>query len=679
VYARYARSRGWNTLYVCGTDEYGTATENKAQEEGLSPRAICDKYHTLHRAIYDWFDISFDHFGRTSTADPWEDKTWPQTRICQEIFLDNCAQGNVTSAAVDQVYCLQCSRFLADRFIEGECPLCHYEDARGDQCDKCGKLLSATELLKPTCKAGRAATCAVGAPPHSVEVRSSQHLFLDLPKLSERLESWIGKASQEGSWTENSIQTTRAWIRDGLKPRCITRDLKWGTPVPYEGFESKVFYVWFDAPIGYLSITADYLKNSEGGIETWREWWCTPPAGADVRLYQFMGKDNIPFHTVIFPASLLGTGKDWTLLHHVSTTEYLNYETGKFSKSRGVGVFGDNARDTGIPSEIWRYYLLQVRPEASDSVFSWADFGEKCNNELLKNVGNLVNRSLAFSHSTFGGHIPPSHPDSPPGTRESELVESVNALLSQYHSAMEAVKLKLGLQTTMLVSAAGNLYMQDTKPWELAKSDPPRCATIVNTIASLVRTLATLMEPFMPGFTEKVAFQLSLPHVDSSPTCFSPGPTCIPETLPGVGHPIPKPRPLFSAISPEDVARFRAQFAGSQTEDAATAAAAASAGVGVGGGKPAKGAVGKPSGGAGGGSKSNLPKVDLSGLPSVARVDLRVGKIISAWPHPEADKLWCEEIDVGEEKPRTIASGLREHYTQECMTGRLVVVVSASF
>ena len=408
VYARYSRARGWNTLYVCGTDEYGTATETKALEEGLTPRAICDKYHVLHRAIYEWFDIAFDHFGRTSTADPWQDASWPQTRICQEIFLGNCSQGNVTSAAVDQMYCLQCSRFLADRFIEGVCPLCGYEDARGDQCDKCGKLLSATELLQPTCKLGKTAGAS---PPHAVEVRSSQHLFLDLPKLSERLDAWITQASTAGAWTDNAVQITRAWVRDGLKPRCITRDLKWGTPVPYAGFEDKVFYVWFDAPIGYLSITAQYMASL--GQEAWREWWqpATAPAtaasGAQVQLYQFMGKDNIPFHTVIFPASLLGSGSQYTLLHHVSTTEYLNYETGKFSKSRGVGVFGDSARDTGIPSEVWRYYLLQVRPEVSDAVFSWADFADKCNNELLKNIGNLVNRSLAFAHSAFEGHIPP--------------------------------------------------------------------------------------------------------------------------------------------------------------------------------------------------------------------------------------------------------------------------------
>jgi len=662
VYARYARARGWNALYVCGTDEYGTATETKAMEEGLTPRAICDKYHVLHREIYEWFDISFDHFGRTSAEDPWAQPDWPQTRICQEIFKGCVAQGNVISDSVEQVYCVTCARFLADRFIEGECPLCHYEDARGDQCDKCGKLLSATELLKPVCKAGRAATAASGAPPHAVEVRSSQHLFLDLPKLTARLEAWIEKSAAEGAWSDNSLQVTRAWLRDGLKPRAITRDLKWGTPVPYPGMESKVFYVWFDAPIGYLSITASYT-----GDERWRQWWQAPPPGADVRLYQFMGKDNIPFHTVIFPASLLGSGDPWTMLHHVSTTEYLNYETGKFSKSRGVGVFGDNAKDTGIPSEVWRYYLLANRPEAHDTTFSWDDFAGKTNNELLKNPGNLVNRALALAHSAFGGHVPPV--GAPHGAAEAALVERVNARLADYHAAMEGVHFLQGVRIAMALSGEGNLYMQEQKPWELAKADPPRCATVINTIASLIRVVAAVMEPFMPGFADKVCFQLGLPHM-AMPHAFAPGAATIPATT-EKGHPIDKPRPIFAAIPPEDVARFRERFAGAQE----VAAPAAAVGGGGGGGAPAPAPAAKGKGGKGAAPPPKAPKVDLSGLPDVARVDLRVGKILRAWPHEKADKLWCEEVDVGEEKPRMIASGLRAYYKQGEMEGRLICVV----
>ena len=233
VFARYCRQRGTNVVYVCGTDEYGTATETKAAEEGVTPRAICDKYHALHTAIYDWFDIAFDYFGRTSCPEPAapEFADWPQTRIAQEIFLDNVKAGNTLEQAVEQVFCLDCRRFLADRFIEGTCPLCGYDDARGDQCDKCGKLLNATELLAPRCKVGR---------DHTVEVRSSRHIFLDLPAIEPRLRAWISRSSLDGAWTANAIAITDGWLASGLKPRCITRDLKWGTPVPYAGYEDKV-------------------------------------------------------------------------------------------------------------------------------------------------------------------------------------------------------------------------------------------------------------------------------------------------------------------------------------------------------------------------------------------------------------------------------------------------------
>ena len=296
VFARYSRLRGYNTLYVCGTDEYGTATETKALEEGVSCQALCDKYHKLHVQTYKWFDIDFDHFGRTTTPQ--------QTEIAQDIYLKLEKKNHVFEDTVTQLYCEKHGSFLADRFVEGTCPLCGYDDARGDQCDKCGKLLNATELVNPRCKLDNATPV----------VRNSKHLFLNLTDLQPTLENWFHKTSQEGFWSTNSSNITQNWLKEGLKPRCITRDLKWGTAVPKEGFENKVFYVWFDAPIGYLSITANYTND-------WEKWWKNPD---NVKLYQFMGKDNVPFHTVIFPSTLMGTPDNWTLLHHLSTTGNLN-------------------------------------------------------------------------------------------------------------------------------------------------------------------------------------------------------------------------------------------------------------------------------------------------------------------------------------------------------------------
>ncbi len=366
IFAKYCRSRNINTLFLCGTDEYGTTTETKAVEENLTCAEICAKYYKKHKEVYDWFGIEFDFFGRTSTA--------KQTQISQEIFTNLNKNGYVFSDEVEQLYCETCSKFLADRFVEGTCPYCGYHDARGDQCDKCGKLINAVELINPRCKKTS----------ERPVIKSSQHLFLDLPKLSPLLESYLNEtiSHKDSRWTNTAGVITRSWLKEGLKPRCITRDLKWGTRVPLKGFEDKVFYVWFDAPIGYISIAANYSDR-------WESWFKSPD---NVEYYQFMAKDNVPFHSVIFPSCLLGTKEPFTLCKHMSGIEYLNYEDGKFSKSRGTGVFGDQAKATDIEPDIFRFYLAYIRPETMDSTFSWEDMMTKNNSELLNNLGNFVNR-----------------------------------------------------------------------------------------------------------------------------------------------------------------------------------------------------------------------------------------------------------------------------------------------
>ena len=271
--------------------------------------------------------------------------------------------------------------------------------------------MNATELIHPVCKQG--------GPTHIVENRKTKHLFLNLPILEKQLKDWVKETSVKNDWSANAINITNGWIENGLKPRCITRDLKWGTPVPLEGYEDKVFYVWFDAPIGYISITANYTKE-------WKQWLCNPEK---VRLVQFMGKDNIPFHTVIFPCTLMGTHDPWTLVSQISCTEYLNYEDGKFSKSKNTGVFGDQAKDTDIPSEVWRFYLLSNRPEQSDSAFYWEDLADKNNNELLKNLGNFVNRCLSFVYNRMDATVPACGEKT---ERELKLIEDVNAILKKY-------------------------------------------------------------------------------------------------------------------------------------------------------------------------------------------------------------------------------------------------------
>ncbi|KAK8797092.1 hypothetical protein WA158_004302 [Blastocystis sp. Blastoise] len=532
VFARYCRERKVNCIYICGTDEYGTATETKAQQENLTPRQICTKYHKLHREIYKWFDISFDYLGRTSTENPREDKEWPQTQIAQDIFKKLYDNNKLVEQSTEQVYCEQCGRFLADRFIEGTCPVCGYDKAGGDQCDKCGNLLNAVDLINPICK--------VGGKEHKVQKRSTTHLFLNLPELEDRLREWVNTTSVEGEWTDNATFITNSWLSNGLKPRCITRDLKWGTPVPLKGYEDKVFYVWFDAPIGYISITANYTKD-------WKQWWQNPK---NVELYQFMGKDNIPFHTVIFPCTLMGTEENWTLLKHVSCTEYLNYENGKFSKSKGTGVFGDQAKDTKIPSEVWRYYLLCNRPEQSDSQFLWDDLAEKNNNELLKNLGNFINRGMTFIYNKMNKSIPAQGELK---EREQTLIDNINKTLKDYNYNMSKTLIKAGLKSAMEISRLGNQYLQDAEPWTLFKSDRTYCNTIMNLCANLVYLIANIFEPFMPAFADKVCYQLNYPHGDI-PDSF--------EFILPADHVINPILPLFKKIEPEEIAAYRARFAG---------------------------------------------------------------------------------------------------------------------
>ncbi|XP_075908674.1 methionine--tRNA ligase, cytoplasmic [Petromyzon marinus] len=528
VFARYCRLRGRNTLYVCGTDEYGTATETKAVEEGLSPREICDKYHALHADVYRWFGISFDYFGRTTTA--------LQTQIAQDIFWRVRERGFLLTDTVEQLHCERCSRFLADRFVEGTCPLCGYGDARGDQCDKCGRLINAVELKNPQCKICR----------DTPVVKSSEHLFLNLPKLEAPLQAWLEGAWAGGDWTANARLITRCWVRDGLKPRCITRDLQWGTPVPLEGFTDKVFYVWFDAPIGYLSITANYTPH-------WERWWKNPD---EVTLYNFMAKDNVPFHSVVFPCSLIGADQNFTLVNSLIATEYLNYEDGKFSKSRGVGVFGDQARDTGIPADAWRFYLLHLRPESQDSTFSWADFLLTHNAELLNNLGNFVNRAGVFVVKFFEGRVPPMELTAD----DARLLALVTRELHAYTRLLDKVRIRDALRCIFNISRHGNQYIQLHEPWKRVKgseSERSRAATVTAVAVNVAALLSVMLGPFMPTVAGAIREQLLAPPdrdvlTDSFACALPPG------------HAVGTVSPLFQKLEMAHMDELKKRFAGKQ-------------------------------------------------------------------------------------------------------------------
>lgn len=525
VYARYCKARGYSTLFIGGTDEYGTATETKALEEGVTPRELCDKFYTIHKAVYDWFQIDFDLFGRTSTEQ--------QTEISQHIFTQAYDNGFVEEQSSEQPYCEEHQGFLADRFVEGTCPKCGYEDARGDQCDKCGALLNPFELINPRCKID-------GSSPIK---RETTHLYLSLDKLQPEVEKFASRSQNIGTWSKNSKSIYNNWIKEGLRPRAITRDLKWGVPVPLKGFENKVFYVWFDACIGYVSITACYT-------EEWRQWWHNPEK---VELHQFMGKDNVPFHTVVFPATQIATRDNWTLLHDISTTEYLQYEGGKFSKSRNLGVFGNNAQEIGVPPSVWRYYLLLARPETSDTQFSWADFVARNNGELLANLGNLVNRVVKFVNAKYNGVIPTYEPKAVNPLYE-KLVDSVNKSLKDYITHMEQSSLRQGLETAMHISALGNQFLQDNKmDNSLFEDHPEKCGATVAIALNLIYLVSSLIYPFMPETAQEIVEQLNAP-LRTIPDKF---------TLPLLhGHNIGKAKYLFKRIDEAKVEEWRNKFGG---------------------------------------------------------------------------------------------------------------------
>ncbi len=476
VFARYCRLAGYETLYICGTDEYGTATETRALEEGITPRELCDRYHAVHRDIYAWFNIAFDRFGRTSVP--------VHTEITQHIFLKLHENGYITEHLIRQLYCEKDQRFLADRYVLGTCPHCRYPDARGDQCENCGKLLDPTELISPRCS-----VCST-AP----VIRETNHLFLNLPALLPKLRNWIESAAEKGFWSRNAVQMTYAWMRDGLKERGITRDLKWGIPVPLEGYRNKVFYVWFDACIGYISITADHTPE-------WKSWWYAPK---DVKLFQFIGKDNIPFHTVIFPSSQLGTGEAWTTLHHMSSTEYLNYEGGKFSKSKGIGVFGTDAKDTGIPADVWRFYIYYNRPERSDSLFTWKDFQEKVNAELIGNLGNLVNRTLQFVARFYGGRLPEGTPDE----AFWEQVKTAEAEIAGPDGEGGAAG-RLSRRSLPFLPLATRSSRTASRG-RAVKDNAAATASLIWNLTYLVRDLAILASPYIPATSDRIAKTLGI-------------------------------------------------------------------------------------------------------------------------------------------------------------------------
>lgn len=531
VYARYMRMMGHEVLYVCGTDEHGTPSEVGAAKEGMDVADYCLKYHNRHKEAYDAFNLSFDYFGRTSSEQNRE--------ITYHIFEQLDKNGLIEEESIKQIFSIDDNRFLPDRYVTGTCPHCGYDKARGDQCENCTKVLDPTELINPRSTISGST---------NLEVRETKHLFLNLPKLEKQLAEWV--KSKEPFWPDVAYSIAQKWLKEGLHPRCITRDLKWGFPVPKKGFEDKVFYVWFDAPIGYLGITKQWA-DEKPGERNWKDWWLD---AKDVYYVQFMGKDNVPFHSISFPATLLGTGENWTKVDYLKGMSYLTFEGGKFSKSEQRGVFAEDAVKE-FPADYWRYWLISNAPEASDSSFTFDLFAGVVNKDLNGVLGNFVSRVMKMTASKIGAEVPAGGEMT---EVEEKLIADLQEKADNYCKYMEGLEFKKAMNELRAIWVDGNNYISVTEPWTVIKTDPARAAAILRVCLNLIRIYALLSAPVMPETSAKILAKFGLNAADMPVLKGFNAAKEIEALQPG--HKFEVGDALFERIAPEKTEELKAKY-----------------------------------------------------------------------------------------------------------------------
>ncbi len=614
IYVRYQRLQKRDVLFICGSDEHGVAITITADKEGIRPQDVVDRYHAANRAAFERFGMSFDNYSRTSIP--------LHHRTTQEFFSDFHARGILREKQEQQFYDAKARKFLPDRYVEGTCPVCGQPDARGDQCEKCGSYLSPTELINPRSK-------LTGETP---EVRATSHWYFPLGAFQERLVAYIEERRALEPWKENVLNYCRGWFKNGLQERAVTRDLDWGVPVPVPGYEQKVVYVWFDAVLGYISSTREWAER-EPGARSWQKYWQSP----STKYVAFIGKDNVVFHCIVFPAMLMAWNDahadQYVLPANVPANEFLNFEGQKFSKSRGWGIDLAEFLDR-FPADPLRFYLGVSLPEYRDSDFTWKEFQAKNNNELADIFGNLVNRTLAFCQRTFQGVVPPQ------GALDGRDREML-AVLAQTPAAagayMDAYRFRDAIAEVMNLARAANKYFNDAEPWKTAKADPQRCATTIHTCLQVVRGLSILMSPVVPGASQRLWGMLGLPGSVEGQSWESAG-------RPGLsgGHAIGTPAILFTKIEDEVIERELARL-----------------------GRPAEEV---PS------STPAVPAKPTITIDDFTKVDLRIATVIAAERVPKSEKLLKISVKIGEEQ-RQIVAGIAQHYTPDDLAGKSVVVV----
>ncbi|MBQ9235334.1 MAG: methionine--tRNA ligase [Alphaproteobacteria bacterium] len=528
VYARFERMMGNEVLYICGTDEHGTTSEVGALKAGMEVQEYCDMNHARHAKTYKDFNLSFDFFGRTSAPENKE--------ATYHIFEQLDKNGYIEEKSIKQVYSVDDKMFLADRYITGTCPYCGYDKARGDQCENCTRVLEPTELID-------ARSTISGS--KNLEVRETKHLFLNLPKLEGKLAEWV--KTKEPFWPDVAYTIAQKWLKEGLQERCITRDLKWGFAVNKAGYEGKVFYVWFDAPIGYIGITKQWVKQDEAN-RSWQEWWLNPEK---VRHVEFMGKDNVPYHSITFPATLLGTKENWTQVDFLKGFSYLTYEGGKFSKSENRGIFAEDAIKE-FPADYWRYWIMANSPESSDASFNWDLFAGAVNKDLNGVLGNFVSRVLKMTASKWREQVPEGGEY---GAAEKELINALQQRVSDYIKYMEEMEFRKALGELRAIWVEGNNYISAAEPWSVIKEDEQRAKVILRACINLARIFALLCAPIMPDTAAKLLAKLNMPQVELKGFDVAKEMTAL-----RGGEPFVVGEPLFERISTEKIEEMKTKY-----------------------------------------------------------------------------------------------------------------------
>lgn len=602
IFSRYNRLIGNEVLMVSGSDQHGTPITVSAEKHGMTPEAYADKYHEINKKAIEDMGIEFSLFNKTHCPTHFE--------VVQKIFTDLKDRGYIYPKETNQYYCPKCQRFLPDRYVEGVCPKCGAEKTRSDQCDNCGTTFEPGDLLEPYCT-------LCGSTP---EIRPTEHFFLKLSAFTDRLKEYV---ADKDYWRSNVKTFTKNWIDEGIHDRAITRDMSWGVPIPVEGWEDKVIYVWFEADIGYLSASVEYSRMI-GKPDYWEAFWKDP----EVKSYYFIGKDNIPFHSIIWPSILMGEG-GLNLPYDIPANEYLMFSGGKLSKSRGGAIDVPSVLKSFDADQV-RYYLSVNMPDTHDSDFTWEDFETKVNNELVAALGNYYHRCLSFTKKNFGT-IPEA------GEGLEEVRAEIEKALDEYRECLSHCDFKKGIKVVMELARFGNRFFDAAKPWALVKEDRDRCGQVLNSNLMLVKALSIMAWPFMPRSSERIwgflGFDGGLEQA---------GLDAVLEPLP-VGQELREPVPVYRKVelkmeeektqeTPKEVKQEKKQE------------------------KPAEAPTGP--------------------FAAYRKMDIRVGTVISVEDHPDAEKLYILKIDMGEEQPRQIVTNLKTVYSRDQMLNRRLLVIA---